>query len=456
MRRSAEVEAFMERFNYFRKPYNERNQTDTSWVRKHRFAGDRIVQDALDGKADIGLLLNKVTTFICFDIDPKKEIGDAGIGETDDNGGDHDDSDGDRGEAEAERAGNGNTDNGEDLLKVDKGDGGSASAEGQERPVVAELQNDEREGHEGDGESSVDTAKDWPGWKELGIDGDDEGLRAAMAAIVPVVIPAVELIKHERFKRELGPELKASVGVLLEYFNGEPSLVVKSPHGCHVYWCLETREPWFRVRPMMVKVRRAWLREARARGIADIGVEVLPSIRKPLRVPRKDRLIKTRSLEPMEKPEDGEAFWRGLRMYPFEGLIKEEVLNRKAGNAKGPGPRQPSKDSGAREDEDTAGLAVDGVEGGKQAKDDLARTRAKVEVVGSVGTTQAEITLGDIAGGTVGTGSEGAGADENASDGAAEKDNAEEKDMLGLRPKNRVEAEGMLMPFRNQRTNGQL
>ena len=83
--------------------------------------------------------------------------------------------------------------------------------------------------------------KDWPGWKELGIDGDDEGLRAAMAAIVPVVIPAVELIKHERFKRELGPELKASVGVLLEYFNGEPSLVVKSPHGCHVYWCLDER-----------------------------------------------------------------------------------------------------------------------------------------------------------------------------------------------------------------------
>ena len=113
-----------------------------------------------------------------------------------------------------------------------------------------------------------------------------------------------------------------------------------------------------------------------------------------------------------------------------------------------PGPRQPSKDSGAREDEDSAVLAVDGVEGGKQAKDDLARTRAKVEAAGTVGTTRAEITLGDSgAGGTVRTGSEGAGADEDASDGAAEKDNAEEKDILSLRPKNRVEAEGMLMPF---------
>ena len=68
----------MERFNYFRKPYNERNQTDTSWVRKHRFAGDRIVQDALDGKADIGLLLKKVRRRSLLRYYPKKEIGDAG------------------------------------------------------------------------------------------------------------------------------------------------------------------------------------------------------------------------------------------------------------------------------------------------------------------------------------------------------------------------------------------
>ena len=76
----------------------------------------------------------------------------------------------DRGEAEADGVGGEaeSGDNGEDLLKTDKGDGGSASAEGQEGPVVAELQNDEREGHESDKESSVDPAKDWPGWKELG------------------------------------------------------------------------------------------------------------------------------------------------------------------------------------------------------------------------------------------------------------------------------------------------
>ena len=103
--RSAEVEAFMEKFNYFRKPYNERDPTDTTWVRKHGFAGDRIVQDALDGKGDIGLLLNKKTAFICFDIDPKKEEEDAGIGEADENGGDHGDNDRDEAEADGVSSG---------------------------------------------------------------------------------------------------------------------------------------------------------------------------------------------------------------------------------------------------------------------------------------------------------------------------------------------------------------
>ena len=70
---------------------------------------------------------------------------------------------------------------------------------------------------------------------------------------------------------------------------------------------------------MMVKVRRAWQREAQERGITDIGIEVLPSIRKPLRVPRKDRLIETGSLEPMEEPEDGEAFWRGFEKVCIRG-----------------------------------------------------------------------------------------------------------------------------------------
>jgi|GEM_PF-3250998 hypothetical protein len=451
----AEVEAFMEKFNYFRKPYNERDPTDTTWIRKHGFAGDRIVQDALDGKGDIGLLLNKRTAFICFDIDPKKEEEDAGSGEPEENVGD-----GDHGETASDGASSGEAEDGdtrEDLLRADKTDGGSASAEDEGKSTVeprnADRGVDGREGVKGpegdndnegsqDRQSGVgDPAKDWPGWKELGID-ENEKWRARWAAIAAMPKPPIVRTRVRlEFRRELGPELRAAVEMLLECFNEGPSLVVKSPHGAHVYWCLETEEPSFKVRPVMVKVRREWLREARERGIEDIGIEILPSTRKPLRVPRKDRLIEPGSLEPMEKPEDGEAFWRSLKRYPFEGLIKEEVLNRKAGNAKRPGPQKPKKESGERSDTKTGSAeleAVERVKSGQQAADEA----------GGVG----------AAGGTVGTGSAGAGAGENASDGAAEagEDNTEEMDILSLRPKNRNEAERMLMPFRNRETNPQL
>jgi hypothetical protein len=266
--------------------------------------------------------------------------------------------------------------------------------------------------------------------------------------------PVIPPIARKKFSRELGAELREAVRLLLEFMTAEPSLVVKSPHGAHVYWCLEEKEPWFEVRPVMVKVRRAWQREAQERGITDIGIEVLPSIRKPLRVPRKERLIEAGSLEPMEEIKNGEDFWRGLKRYAFEGLIKEEVLNRKARNAtnaKRPGPQKPKQESGERSDIKAGGAgleAIERVEGGKLA--------AELET-GSKGSEAADgERFDEAAGGTVATDSEGAGAGEDARDGAAGEDNAVEKDILSLRPKNRVEAEGILMPFANSRTNPQL
>lgn len=442
--RSPEVEAFMEKFNYFRKPYNERDPTNTTWIRKYGFAGDRIVQDALDGKGDIGLLLNKRTAFICFDIDPKKEEEecDAGPGEADENVGDGDEAAAD-GVSGGEVEGIGNR---EDLLKADKTDGGSASAEdgGQS---TAEPRNADQVGYRDAG----DPAKDWPGWKELGIDGDDEGFRAAMAAVAPP--PVIPPIARKKFSRELGAELREAVRLLLEFMTAEPSLVVKSPHGAHVYWCLETAEPSFEVRPKMVKIRKAWLGRAKERGITDIGIEVLPSISKPLRVPRKERLIEAGSLEPMEEIKNGEDFWRNLKRYPFEGLIKEEVLNRKVEKAKKTGPQKPKKESGERSDIKAGGAgleAIERVEGGKLAAEPEA---------GSSGSEAADDEGGgEAAGGTVGTGSERAGAAEGGDSAVAEAgENARDgADVLSLRPKNRKEAEAMLMPFRRRETNGQL
>jgi hypothetical protein len=431
----AEVEAFMARFNYFRRPYNKRNPTNTRWVWEHRLAGDRIVKDALNGKGDIGLLLNKNTTFICFDIDPKKEEEDARAGEADRDGGD---------EAVPDRVNDGgdtmeNGDNRENLLKVDKGDGGSVSVEGGSRQGFVKLRNMGSEGAEGrergeDGESGRDRkgdrddggpAKGWAGWKELGI-GNDANWRETMAAIEAMPrAPMIATRVRQEFKRELGPELREAVGMLVECFNEEPSLIVKSPHGCHVYWCLETEEPSFEVRPKLVKVRREWIKRAKDRGIMDIGIEVLPSTSKPLRVPRKDRLIEPRNLEPMEGIKDGEAFWRSLKRYPFEGLIKEEVLNRKAEDAKRPGLRLPNQEGGEEADKERAELEA--VEGIKREAGAIS-----TEAAGGVG-------VGSRAGSE---GAEAGGQDDN--------------NILSLRPKNRIEAEGMFMPFRNRETNPQL
>ena len=150
-----------------------------------------------------------------------------------------------------------------------------------------------------------------------------------MAAVAPP--PVIPPIVRKKFRRELGAELKEAVVMLLEFFNKEPSLVVKSPHGAHVYWCLEEKEPWFEVRPVMVKVRRAWQREAQERGITDIGIEVLPSIRKPLRVPRKDRLIEPGSLEPMEKPEGRRGVLAKIEKISIRGTHQGRGANREGG-----------------------------------------------------------------------------------------------------------------------------
>ena len=385
----AEVEAFMEKFNYFRQPYNKRNPANTRWVWEYRLAGDKIVKDALDGKGDIGLLLNKNTVFICFDIDPKKEEGEkegnAGAGEADGDGGHGDEAAVDRINGGGDTKENG--DDGEGLLKADKGDRGLVSVESDKGSTSGEPQNPEREGHEGDGGGP---ARDWPGWKELGVDTDDAKWRETWAAIEAMPsAPMIATRVPQEFKRDLGPELRAAVGMLVECFNEEPSLVVKSPHGCHVYWCLGTEEPWFEIRPKMVKVRKEWIKRARERGIKDIGIEVLPSTSKPLRVPRKDRLIEPASLEPMEKIKDGEEFWRGLKRYTIEGLFKEEVLNRKAGYAKRPGPRLSNQDGGEKADKECAEFEA-------------------VEVINRA--AEDDAGGGEAAGGTVGTGSEGAGA----------------------------------------------
>lgn len=283
-----EVEAFVERFNYFRTPYNQVDITGSDWMRNHGLAGDAVVHRAITGHGDIGLLMNRKPIFICFDVDVPGRGGDVPepVGTEDDD------------------------------RRV------------QERQAPAE----EREKWDEVGPFTQDP-RTWAGWPEIGAGGKvEEGLEQALRKAKSPTIPTRE------FRHELEPETRRAVEALLECFNEWPSLVVKSPHGAHVYWCLEEEALWYQLRRKLGKVKRAWDEKKRERGI-ERNLEILPTPSRPLRIPRLDRLLEPEGLEPMRRPADGEAFWRSLRRYRLEGLIKEEVLEREWPKEERPGQR---------------------------------------------------------------------------------------------------------------------
>jgi len=334
-----EVEAFFDRFNYFRKPYHQWVGGHRPWKRRHGYAGDLIAFEALEGRGDIGLLLNLTPTFICFDIDTPGKVG--------------------------EEEGR------EELPK-------NIEAEASPKPPDV--------GEEA-GSGPIGLAAglaEWEGWSALGIGHGDHGLAQAMASIPDMPVMA-EPMRSAAGGGSIGPELRGAVRALCECFNEVPSLVRRSPHGCHVYWLLDKPQLWYGQKHQLAAVRQISLAALATRGIRK-NIQVLPTPTEPLRIPRKDRLLDSLSLEPLEVPADGEAFWRSLRVYPLEGLIKEEVLEA----------------------------------GGKLA----GRPRLRKPSVSASGMS----ALGAV----------------------------EDGDMMSLHPRNRVEAEELLMPFREGMTNGQL
>lgn len=291
-----EVAAFVERFNYFRKPYNQRDKTGAGWVRNHGLAGDALVYRAITGHGDIGLLMNRRPRFLCFDVDlPGKDVDEPETVEIEEDGEEHQD------------------------------------------------QTAEQEGLDEAGPVSQDPGT-WAGWAEIGVDGEpqeelEQGLREANTPVMP----------EWKFQHELEPETRRAVEALVECFNEQPSLVARSPHGAHVYWCLVEEALWYQLRSKLAKVKRAWEEKKRDSGIKR-NLEILPTPSRPLRIPRLDRLLEPEGLEPMERPTDGEAFWRGLRRYRIEGLIKEEVLGREWPKEERPGLRRQDGEDGDRRD----------------------------------------------------------------------------------------------------------
>jgi len=301
-----EVEAFMERFNYFRTPYNQGVQG--GWKRNHGLAGDAVVYRAITGHGDIGLLMNRRPRFICFDVDLPGKGGD-----------------------EPEPVG----------IEED----GEEEQQERQQPAVERGIWDEV------GPFTQDP-RTWAGWAESGVDGEvEEGLEQALREAKSPTIPS------RKFQHELEPETVRAVEALLECFNERPSLVVKSPHGAHVYWCLEEEALWYQLKRKLGKVKRAWEEKKRDRGIKR-NLEIMPTPLRPLRIPRLDRLLESDGLEPMRRPADGEAFWRGLRVYRLEGLIKEEVLERVWPKDERPGLRLREEGDGVKK-----GLADAGTKG---------------------------------------------------------------------------------------------
>jgi hypothetical protein len=244
---SIEVVAFFERLNFYRKPMKVRNPYGEGWLSRPWFAGDAIVQDVLDGKKTIGLRASYGTRFMCFDIDAQGKPEEDAVSEA------------------AEEA--------EDEI---------------EKPVGKEEVDEETKERWRREEKETMT---WEGWKVLeDRAGGDELEQAFAESEVP------NLGKGRSCRRgiELSTELKEAVEIVKECCNVEPSLVVRSPHGVHVMWCLAELKNWAEVKERAQKVKEEVEDRFAERGI-EHKIEVLPTPTQELRLPRKDRLLQPQS-----------------------------------------------------------------------------------------------------------------------------------------------------------------
>jgi uncharacterized membrane protein YgcG len=490
--RSAEVEAFFAKLNYFRQEIRVRNAADTEWRNWHWYAGDRIVQDVLDGERTIGLRASLTTSFIGFDIDVPGKVEEASAGNAENavNGG----SEGWRGaEVEAGEAGKSEQgkEGGRDAEEAGDGRGNDGSRGGEESEgrrkrgeVVRTWVFDDKRTDE---ERDADRAREermraaiaaWAGWDELkelnarsghrGIDYLDE-LGMALAEVPEMRMPGRRPTARGVTARELSLELRDAAEIIKSCFTVEPSLAVRSPHGCHLYWCLEENRYWTVVKGIAQRVKEEAEDQYGEIGI-ERKIEVLPSPTQALRLPRKDRLLEPGSLDAMEEPEDGEAFWKGLKQYRLEEIVKEEVLERRLGEHRRKpyrGPkrrrkREPDEEMTEEEKEELQARAT-----GKREDSEVASAHEGSEGDGSErsehdggsGRSGGIGASGGSSGGSGGGGRDGDDSDDDYSDaGESEHDvsGAEHGWRRSKKPRSREEAEEMVLPFQNGKTNPQL
>jgi len=472
--RSAEVAAFFGKLNYFRQEIRVRNAADTEWKTWHWYAGDRIVQEALDGKKTIGLRASWTTSFISFDVDVIGKIEKASAGNEDwrdvevmvGNG--------------VENSGSVAGRNGGGELGKDGIDGG--------RDSEVEAGDDEEDGRKSGGadrekERAADRMRDermqaemavWAEWELLneGNEGSGDFYEELGRAFGGAYVPEIEGGKGPKLAGGTGPitmelslELREAAEIIKSCFTVEPSLAVRSPHGCHLYWCLSEKKYWTVVKGIAQRVK-----EEAEDQYAEIGIEreieVLPSPTQALRLPRRDRLLEPRSHEPMGEIKDGEAFWNGLKQYRLEEIVKEEVLERELGEHRRKPYRGPKRKKKREPEEEKS----------EEEKEEI-RARAEGELEGS-GTGEHEEgegagELGNSSEGSSSGGGRGGGRDGEEHDGDASGNGVDDGDAgegendgndggaehgwrRSKKPKNKEEAEEAVMPFRNHETNRQL
>ena len=262
-----EVHAFLEVFNYFRWDYTYWRTADSSWTWYRGKASLTKIYDALVGRPSVGLKIGFMTRFFAFDIDVpgKKEAFGAEVYQP---------------------------------LAPNP----TEKLEAKEHKDLSYL------GDELSGNKLAD-------------------IEEAMERLPKVVLDPDEVAAEAFKRRSLSPELKEAVSLLCGYFTDRPSLIVKSPHGVHVYFCLNEEVGWFNdVLPRLKKVKVSWSAACKKNGL-DLKIEVKPGVMQPLRIPRKDRLIDVVSLEPRPELATVQELVDGIVCYPFETLFTLNAID---------------------------------------------------------------------------------------------------------------------------------
>lgn len=262
----AELAAFLDAFAYWRKPYRVMRADGSAWVQLPFYAADQVIWRALNGRRDISMSLCETTNFFCFDIDT------PGKGR------------------ESEIAGD------------------AVEEEDDEEPAEPPEEQGRREERNRLMEALL---------------GEEATTEPDMPALPAELSFQRGTLSERRAQSEA--QMERAYRALVECFTAEPSLVVRSPHGLHAYWCLSERVAWPRLQPLLAAVRATWERKRDAEGFGR-ELEILPTPTIPLRIPRWDRILQSADLEPQARPASAEAFWRSLERHDLEGLIKGEAL----------------------------------------------------------------------------------------------------------------------------------